>query len=232
MMLPTIVAHRGLHDEYPENSLKALLAAWESGIEWCECDVRGSIDHEPFVIHDAALERTTTGHGLIQRTSSDVLHALNVRYDDGRTAPMTVPRLSTIVEAMPAHAKLLVEIKPKVAGEVVKRTLDLCRGDSCVVQSFDAAVLWAAFAHRTDVRLELLVDDARQPIPVGPWRAVNADFKCLTADVVRGLRRANYAVGAWTVNADHDIRRILSFGMDRIISDRPLRVRDICGQIG
>ena len=37
---PTIVAHRGLHEKHTENSLAAFKAAWESGIEWCECDVR------------------------------------------------------------------------------------------------------------------------------------------------------------------------------------------------
>jgi glycerophosphoryl diester phosphodiesterase len=59
MTSPIVVAHRGLHDEHPENSLRAFLAAWEAGVEWCECDVRGSREHEPFVIHDETLERTT-----------------------------------------------------------------------------------------------------------------------------------------------------------------------------
>jgi glycerophosphoryl diester phosphodiesterase len=100
------------------------------------------------------------------------------------------------------------------------------------VQSFDDAVLWTAFAHRPEVRLEFLVDDARKPIPAGPWRAVNADFKSLAADVVRRLRDANYAVGAWTVNEDVDIRRIIGLGVERLITDRPLRARDFCPRIG
>ena len=232
MKTPTIVAHRGLHDEYPENSLKAMLAAWDAGIAWCECDVRGSLEHEPMLIHDESLERTTTGSGLVHQTSSTILHALNLRYQGGAIAAMCIPRFGTVMTSMPVHAKLLIEIKPKLAEDVVRRTLDLCRPESCVVQSFDPGVLWTAFACRPDVRLELLVEDARETIPAGPWRAVNADFKSLTADVMRRRRDRDYAVGAWTVNADEDIRRILSLEVDRIISDRPLRVRDICEEIG
>ena len=232
MSKPTIVAHRGLHEDHPENSLEALLAAWRAGFEWCECDIRGSVEHEPLLLHDESLDRTTTGHGRVNETSSTILQAANLRYADGSIAPSSVPRLASVLTSMPPHAKLLIEIKPHVARDVTHNTLDLCNPARHAVQSFDPQVLSAAYAHRPGVRLELLVEDAARPIPVGPWKAVNAQFKTLTEESIRRIRGMDYAVGAWTVNEDADVARILELGVDRIITDRPRRVRDICEQIG
>jgi glycerophosphoryl diester phosphodiesterase len=217
----SVVAHRGLHDdEHPENSLAAFRAAWEAGIEWCECDVRGSKDYEPFVLHDETLDRTTSGRGPISEASAESLKRLGV-------AP-----LSEVLATIAAGCKMLVEIKPSVDLIAVVNTLAICDEESCVVQSFDAGILRFAASQRRDLPLELLIEEANSPVPPGPWRAVNAEFKGLGADVVRRLRDLDLRVGAWTVNTDDDIRRVLSLEVDTIISDRPLRVRDICREIG
>ena len=64
------------------------------------------------------------------------------------------------------------------------------------------------------------------------WSAINVQHERLTAESVARIRRIGLAVGAWTVNADEEIRRMIALGVDTIISDRPLRVRDICREIG
>jgi glycerophosphoryl diester phosphodiesterase len=232
MATPTIIAHRGLHDEHPENSLKAFLAAWEAGIEWCECDVRGSFEHEPFVFHDATLERMTDSAGPITAVPSSELHRLNLRRADGAVSASCIPRLSALIASMPPRSKLLIEIKPQVHADVVRRTLDLCDPQTCVVQSFDVAVLETARAHRGEIRRELLVDENVPSHLPGLYRAVNFQFKNLTPEIVDALRVRGLEIGAWTVNLDADIRRILSLGVHTIISDQALRVRDIVSQIG
>src|SRR5438477_7816406 len=141
MKTPNIVAHRGLHDEYPENSLKALLAAWDAGIEWCECDVRGSLEHEPFLFHDETLDRMTDGSGLISRTPAEVLHRASLRAADGSLTSLCVPRLRSVIASMPSGAKLLVEIKPNVNRETIRRTVEVCDADRCIIQSFNQNVL-------------------------------------------------------------------------------------------
>ncbi len=100
-MLPTIVAHRGDAEHFPENSLPALEAAWQRGLRHVEFDVQLSADGVPYLIHDADLERTTGITGDIRLMQSGQL--------DGTM----LPRLSGAVElmaAMPA-ANAFVEIK-------------------------------------------------------------------------------------------------------------------------
>ena len=51
------IAHRGLHTEYPENSLEAFIAAWNSGCDMVEFDIQLSKDGVPVVFHDDDLKR-------------------------------------------------------------------------------------------------------------------------------------------------------------------------------
>lgn len=218
MPTPIIVAHRGLHHEHPENSLAAFAAAWEAGFEWCECDVRGSSDAVPVVIHDETLDRTTRGRGRVDAATCEQL---------GRF----VPSLQQLTEAMPASGRLLVEIKPGVSQRTIARTMELCNG-RCVVQSFDPRILTAAAQVRSGIDLKLLVEDARGPIArqAGAWSGINAAFKTMHPRIVETLHARKLTVGVWTVNSEVDIERILALGVDTIISDEPQLVCDLAGR--
>jgi glycerophosphoryl diester phosphodiesterase len=219
MKIPIIVAHRGLHQQHVENTLKALNAAWTSGINWCEIDVRGSAEHEPFLMHDEMLDRTTSGVGPIADTRATVLKKLGV------------PSLEEAIKSMRGDAKLLVEIKPKVDLKVVDRTLALCDPARCIVQSFDVELLQYAASKRQDLKLHLLVDDAKK-LEGGPWDAISAQFKTLDAASVKKIRDLGFRVGAWTPNAPADIEAVARLGVDIIVSDEPLIARDIVKKIG
>ncbi len=55
---PLIIAHRGLHDHYPENSLQSIQAAERAGITAAEFDIRQTRDARFVLSHDAALPGT------------------------------------------------------------------------------------------------------------------------------------------------------------------------------
>lgn len=115
-MLPTIVAHRGDAEHFPENSLPALEAAWRRGLSHVEFDVQLSADGVPYVIHDASLERTTGATGDLRLMMSGQLDGIDAgepaRF--GRAhAGTSLPRLSAVVDLMrgiPA-ARAFVEVK-------------------------------------------------------------------------------------------------------------------------
>jgi glycerophosphoryl diester phosphodiesterase len=219
MKLPTLVAHRGLHHQHSENTLPALDAAWAAGFTWAEIDLRASLEHEPFLLHDETLDRTTPGGGRIDQASRAKLIELGV------------PRFDELMASMPTHARLLVEIKPKVARLAVDRILELCDPSRCIVQSFDADLLRYAGDRRRDIELHLLVDDANE-FEGGPWNAINADFNTLGETAAAQIRNVGFGVGVWTVNTVEDAKRMIELKVDRIITDEPVLLRDNLGQIG
>ena len=59
---PKRIAHRGIIQAAPENTLGAFEAAFREGYEGVEIDVQLSRDNEIVVIHDYNLTRLTLGH--------------------------------------------------------------------------------------------------------------------------------------------------------------------------
>src|SRR5881397_2525073 len=72
-----VIAHRGNRVRAPENTLLAFRQAVEIGADAIEFDVRLTRDGVPVVIHDADLDRTTNGHGLVESYTFDELRTLN-----------------------------------------------------------------------------------------------------------------------------------------------------------
>lgn len=230
--MPMIVAHRGLHHDYPENSLGAFRAAWGAGIAWCECDVQASADGQWMVIHDPTLERTTEGSGRVSDRPAEGLKRLRLRTAAGEMTGERICTLEELLEAMPAEAGLLLEIKPVVPRGPLWSALERLEGRRVTVQSFHRSVVIEAAKVVSAVEfLTAEAEDLADPAAL-PGSGVNARHDLLTREGVERIRQAGKRVGAWTVNAEADIRRIAALGVDTIISDDPLRVRDILGQIG
>ncbi|MGH7309763.1 MAG: glycerophosphodiester phosphodiesterase, partial [Candidatus Rokuibacteriota bacterium] len=51
--------------------------------------------------------------------------------------------------------------------------------------------------------------------------AVGFNHRLVDADVTTAARRAGLVLAAWTVNEEADLRRVISLGVDIVISDRP-----------
>ena len=65
--LPAFIAHRGAPLVAPENTLAAFRAAQEQGATWIECDVQLTRDAVPIIFHDFTLDRTSNGHGRVEK---------------------------------------------------------------------------------------------------------------------------------------------------------------------
>lgn len=74
---PRVIAHRGGGSLAPENTLAAFEVAARCGCRGVEVDARLSADGTPFLIHDATLDRTTTGTGRVARATDATLRALD-----------------------------------------------------------------------------------------------------------------------------------------------------------
>src|SRR5664279_5172482 len=60
---PRLCAHRGAGKLAPENTLTAMRVGHAHGYGMVEFDVKLSGDNVAFLLHDATLERTTSGRG-------------------------------------------------------------------------------------------------------------------------------------------------------------------------
>ena len=63
-------AHRGYWKDYPENSLPAIQAAINLGVDMVEFDITTTDDGTLYLLHDWGLDRLTNGHGIVKKRVS------------------------------------------------------------------------------------------------------------------------------------------------------------------
>ena len=119
-----VAAHRGVHNFYPENSLKAIQESIRIGVDIVEIDVKVSKDGIPFLMHDAKLDRTTTGKGDAESLTWPELQQLFI-VNKGKKTSLKIP---TLEEALViARDKILVDLDIKTDNieavvNVIKKT--------------------------------------------------------------------------------------------------------------
>lgn len=143
-------AHRGLHDEIrPENSMAAFRAALEAGYG-IELDVHLLKDGNLAVMHDSALQRTTSRPGKIE----DLTTAQLSQYPLENSAE-TIPEFRQVLDLFQGKAPMIIELKSdghnySALCEAVCAILNNYEGVYCL-ESFDPrCVLWLR-KHRPDL---------------------------------------------------------------------------------
>ncbi|HET6659918.1 MAG TPA: glycerophosphodiester phosphodiesterase [Rubrobacter sp.] len=245
---PVNLAHRGASDMAPENTIEAFRLAVEAGAGGLELDVHMTRDGHIVVIHDATVDRTTSGSGAVSEMTLHELRKLdaghNFRPDGGPTRPyrgrgVRVPTLGEVLEEFPGVA-VNIDIKAGTPGieetvfGVLREANALRR--AIVVSTPHATVKrfrkvsgghvstggskWeiGLFYVLSRLRLERLVRPAYDALQV-PLR--HRGILVVTPRFVRAAHARGVRVDAWTINDADEMRRLLDLGVDVIMTDRP-----------
>jgi glycerophosphoryl diester phosphodiesterase len=108
-----IFGHRGFTKSVPENSLASLNAAAALGLAGAEIDLRTTRDGEVVLMHDATVDRTTTGAGLVSAMSRDAVGRLRLKNLDGTVTAEPVPDLAAVLAFLARHSTFRVAFDAK-----------------------------------------------------------------------------------------------------------------------
>jgi glycerophosphoryl diester phosphodiesterase len=236
---PLIIAHRGFRARYPENTMAAFQAAVDFGAPMLELDVRLSRDRKMVVIHDAHLERTTNGKGLVSEHTLEQLLVLDAgAWFDLKFTGERVPTLETVFDGLGEDILINVEVKPdlletdrpKDAIEPLLRDLirSMGRLETVLVSSFEPRILENLRILDAHINLAFLSDLPMTKETVALCR----DLKCischpnLTIADQKGIdmmHAEDILVFPFTVNTTADYKRLMGYGVDGIITDDPTK---------
>lgn len=238
------IAHRGASGRAPEHTRCAFDLALTVGVDMIEFDVQLSRDGELVVLHDARLERTTTGRGLVREHDFSQLTRLDAgAWFAPEFAGERVLSLSDVVLLVAGRARLNVEIKsPPADWEAVATRLTAClrkHGQlaSTVISCFQPEALQAVRAQAADAQLGLLW---KNPDVTEAWRwgrelratSIHPYWKIVTDDLTRTARQHGLQTLAWTVNEVQTMRELLRRRVDGLMSDFPERFGDVNQPLG
>jgi glycerophosphoryl diester phosphodiesterase len=224
------VAHRGASCYAPENTLAAFRRALEDGTPAVECDVRRTQDGHLVVIHDATVNRTTDGRGLVGSLTLDALRRLDAgRWFGPEWTGERVPLFDEVLELVRGRALIKVEIKNNpcpaggIEGQVVNAIQRHGMEDDSFVMSFDHQAVRVVRSTAPRVATGIIYA-ARLVDPVSAARAAETDALCvqweyLDRDVVTLARGAGLGIFTWTVDDETELRRCLALGIDGVSSN-------------
>ena len=249
MIAPLFAAHRGGALLWAENSLLAFRNALALGADFLELDVHLTRDGEVVVIHDATLERTTTGAGPVRERTLAELGAVRLKDRAGAMLEERIPTLDQVVAlAVAGKRQMLLEIKtderrqryPEIE-EKVFAVLDRHRFTPfTVVMAFEGATWRRVRQLRPDARVAALYSARMLPgaavtSELGALRQagvafVGLDQALVNAEVAKQARLAGLTLGVWTVNERDAIARFIDQGVGVVITDRPDLAKELLGR--
>lgn len=222
---PLVFAHRGGAALAPENTIAAFDNAITLGVDGIELDVRMSSDGVVVVHHDRTLDRTTTLQGpVVKRTMDELVRA-------------SVPTLASVLTRY-RDARVIIEMKlddPEFARAVVDEVRSADAVERVCLGSFGRRSLRearrcepaiATSAAREEVRWALYRSWCRWPVMKTPYAGYQipewaGKTRVVSPRFVRDAHRAGLSVQVWTVNQERDAQRLMTWGVDALITDRP-----------
>ena len=239
-----IIAHRGASYDAPENTLPAVQLAWKRGADAAEIDIHQTADGRIVAFHDTDTLRVTGREGEVAALRLDQLRALDAGAWKGQEwVGTTIPTLEEVLETVPEHKTLVVEIKcPSTVLIELERVLDASgKRSQIMLIAFDYATIQQAKRRMPDLRCywlygfsdreaerygvttaDRLVELARSAGLDGLDVHHNGSW---VPELVRSLHAFGKKLYVYTVNSQEEARRLRAHGVDGITTDRPAFLR-------
>jgi glycerophosphoryl diester phosphodiesterase len=247
---PIAFAHRGGAADRPENSMAAFQRAVDLGYRYLETDAHATADGVVVAFHDRTLDRVTDRRGTIARLPYAEVAKARIH----GTEP--IPRLDDLLGSFP-EARFNIDLKDAPVIGPLARVLHRTKAwDRVCITSFSTRRL-----EQMRARLPLFTDKdvcmALGPRGVMALRAKSyggpaaklvrlAATGVACAQVPHGLGPVPFVtesfvaqahelglqVHAWTVNRRTEMERLLDLGVDGIMTDDLLTLRDVMAARG
>lgn len=232
---PTVMAHRGLSADAPENTLYAFSDAILVGADFIELDVQQTRDGVLVVMHDSNLKRTTgVNKDIWDVDYADIQNLDAGSWFDPAYANARIPTLEETLQFVDKRAKLNIEIKPTKHGsdtleqDVAELITRYQYTDACYVTSFSYGSLKKVKEANPEIRTGYLMSVAYgQFYSLKYADAFSLNKVFVTSQVVNAAHQQGKQIFAWTVNSMSEVRSLCNLHVDSIITDDPVMVQNV-----
>ena len=228
-----IMAHRGAALHAPENTLASVHRAISDSTDCIEIDVQETADGEVVVLHDsdfmklAGVDRKVWDATLAQLRDIDVGSWFGSEFSGER-----VPTLLEVLEEARGESGVVIELKYYGHDQQLEqRVVDIVEqtemADDVAIMSLKYDGIQKIRALRQNWTIGLLSAKA-----IGNLAELDVDFLAVNMSMAepRLIRRAHASgkrVFVWTVNDPVSMSRMMSLGVDGIITDEPAMARAV-----
>ncbi len=248
MNTPLIIGHRGASAVAPENTMAAFREAIAVGADGIEFDVRLTRDGVPVVIHDRDLRRT----GGLSRRVADMTSAELAKVDVGSWfsesfANETVPRLAELFMLFQSNdSTLYLEMKCDSPAAYAPLAETCCRliaehglKERVMIECFQLPALRVVREIDSDIRTVALFEPSiANPSVLSNQSIINKatevgavalalHHRLARKSLIEKARSAGMHIAVWTVDDPAWLERARTLGIDALITNHPLKLRNV-----
>jgi glycerophosphoryl diester phosphodiesterase len=222
------IAHRGDPIGHRENTLPAFAAAVAQGADMLELDLRRTRDGAIVVLHDQSLLRLwelDASVGDLDLSAVTRLGAGDVR----------IPTLRQVFDAVPPDVELMVDFtRREVVAGALDQALSADALDRCLFVTGNVEALRLLRGLSGRARIGLTWTEGADP-PLRLLEELSAEFwnpmfSFVTAEGVDAVHEAGLRVSTWTVDSREDMGRVVTDGVDAVVSNRVAELVDFLGR--
>ena len=220
MPIPLVIAHRGDSSNALENSLESIRRALSLSVDMIEIDIRRSRDNGLYVMHDKLTGRTAGKNIDIERATSDKIARLKLRNNE------QVPTLADVLRLVDGRCGLNLEIKSNGAGALTAQYL-LASGyeGHILVSSFQEDEVTAARRVMPLLNTSMIFDvftvKAIPSYRARGYTVISLRKKTVNEHLVAACHEQGLQLYVWTVDEIDEMRKLISWGVDGIYSNKP-----------
>lgn len=231
-----VAGHRGDGYSAPENTVSSVKSGIEKGVDAVEIDVTLTKDDVLVLSHDLDLERMAGVPITIKDATYEDVKDIDIGtlFDESYKGE-TLATLDEILEITEAsNTRVIIDVKAETdediyASEIARLVEKHDTEDLASVQSFNPTFLKLIREENPDIDLGQILF-----LYAGSLSGMDVDFytvreTMLTKRFVKQARKQNRRIWVWTVNNTRNIKKVLSYDIDGIITDYPERVQRVGG---
>ncbi|WP_078545850.1 glycerophosphodiester phosphodiesterase [Litchfieldia alkalitelluris] len=234
-----IFGHRGAAGTHPENTMISFKEAAEVGADGIELDVQLSKDGEVVVIHDEKVDRTTNGKGYVKDLSVKELKKLDASHKFSKKYGFCgIPTLEEVFEwAESNQLEINVEFKNSLFEYegLERKSIELVHK-----YKLQNRVIFSSFNHESLVKAYKIDPTIEGAIlymekMYEPWEyakilhlgAIHPYRRTVRLDIVEACRQNKVAIRPFTINDKKEMKKLIDFNCDAIITDYPSKALEI-----
>jgi glycerophosphoryl diester phosphodiesterase len=232
----TVVAHRGAAGKAPENTLASIRQAIADRTDWVEIDVQESADGEVVVVHDSDFMKLAGVDLKVWDGTLEQIRAIDIgSWFDPQFSAERVPTLVDVLTEAKGNARVVIELKyyghdQQLEQRVVNIVERLGMTDEVAIMSLKYEGVQKIRALRPDWTIGLLSATA-----IGNLAALDVDFlavaqRMATPGFIRRSHEQGKQVFVWTINDAVSLSRMMSLGVDGVITDEPALARKVISE--
>jgi glycerophosphoryl diester phosphodiesterase len=230
-----VVAHRGLPQVAPENTIPAFIAAGKARAWGCETDVMPTADGKWVIMHDDAVDRMTDGTGLVSDLT--LLEIKTLKIDAGSNVGLYPNlRVPTLEEYLIVCKNFNLVPQMELKGVTTSANYDVLVA-TIKKYGFEAKCLvtsaWFEALHAVRDRSQIIqvvyVTNAMYPTTIEDTLALGnvaiaVEIPVLTQALMDTLHAAGLRVNAWMIDDYANAKKYIAMGADYITTNKIIDV--------